>query len=76
VFQVKAGRIVEAGAALRKIIETLWSEEDRLIATACTELPLAYTASGLPSCKEVSSLQALSDACIEFLYGRSAAGSI
>jgi len=68
VLQVKAGEIESSGAAIRKIIERLWSEDDRLITTACTELPLAYAASGLPHYKEVSSLQALSDACLKSLY--------
>jgi len=65
---VKGGRISEAGALICNITEELWSKDDRLITTACTELPLAYAASGLPACKEISSLQALSDACLKFLY--------
>ena len=69
VLRVKAGETAEAGAALREVIEDLWSKDDRLITTACTELPLAYAASGLPACKEISSLQALSGACLEFLLG-------
>jgi aspartate racemase len=35
---------------------------------ACTELPLAYDASGLPADRAVSSLEALSDACVRALY--------
>ena len=66
---IKAGDIAEAGALIRKIVEELWSKDNRLIATACTELPLAYTASELPYDKEISSLQALSDACLKSLYG-------
>ncbi|MCL2010880.1 MAG: aspartate/glutamate racemase family protein, partial [Synergistaceae bacterium] len=66
---VKAGELAEAGAAMREITERLWSRDDRLITTACTELPLAYATSGLPPRKEISSLRALSDACIKFLYG-------
>jgi len=65
---VKAGKISDAGSLIRNIIEELWSKDDRLITTACTELPLAYAASGLPANKEISSLQALSDACLKFLY--------
>ena len=65
---VKAGRMPEAGAVLREVIEALWKRDDTLIVTACTELPLAYAASGLPPEKEVSSLQALSDACVKYLY--------
>jgi len=67
-LRVKAGEIAEAGVVMRKIAEELWSKDDRLITTACTELPLAYAASGLPPRKEISSLQALSDACLKFLY--------
>ncbi|MCL2672808.1 MAG: amino acid racemase [Alphaproteobacteria bacterium] len=70
VTQVKSGQTAEAGAVLRKVAEELWNTDNRLITTACTELPLAYAASGLPPEKEVSSLQALCDACIEFLYRR------
>ena len=68
VLQVKAGKITEAGTIMREIVEELWSKDDRLITTACTELPLAYEASGLSPCKEISSLQALSDACLKFMY--------
>ncbi|MDR1379351.1 MAG: amino acid racemase [Synergistaceae bacterium] len=65
---VKAGRISEAGVVLREVIEALWKRNDTLIVTACTELPLAYASSGLPPEKEISSLQALSAGCVEFLY--------
>ena len=65
---VKAGKLHEAGVVLKGVAEELWRQEDVLIATACTELPLAYAASGLPKEKEVSSLQALSDACLKILY--------
>jgi aspartate racemase len=65
---VKAGRMPEAGAVLREVAEALWKRDEGLIVTACTELPLAYAASGLPPEREISSLQALSDSCIEFLY--------
>jgi aspartate racemase len=66
--RVKAGKMPEAGAALRKVIEKLWERENTLVVTACTELPLAYAVSGLPKDREVSSLQALGDACIACLY--------
>ena len=68
-LEVKAGNLPEAGAVLRKVVEDLWRQEETLVVTACTELPLAYAVSGLPSNMEVSSLQALSDACLENLYG-------
>ncbi|MDR2179081.1 MAG: amino acid racemase [Synergistaceae bacterium] len=64
---VKAGKMPEAGRVLREVVEKLWEREDTLVVTACTELPLAYAASGLPQGREISSLQALSDACIAFL---------
>ena len=70
VVLVKAGKLAQAGADLRKIIEDLWRTDNKLVVTACTELPLAYAASGLPPEKEVSSLQALSDACIKVLYNQ------
>lgn len=68
-IQVKAGDLPGAGATLRAVVEDLWREKDALIVTACTELPLACAASGLPAEREISSLQALSDACLKFLYG-------
>jgi aspartate racemase len=65
---VKAGQLPKAGATLREVVETLWKRDDTLVVTACTELPLAYAFSGLPPEKEVSSLQALSVACVKLLY--------
>ena len=65
---VKAGNMKEAGLLLRGVAEELWRERDLPIATACTELPLAYEASGLPLDRQVSSIQALSDACLALLY--------
>jgi aspartate racemase len=65
---VKAGKMPEAGAVLRRVIEDLREREDTLTVTACTELPLAYAVSGLPQDGEISSLQALSDACLASLY--------
>ena len=67
---VKAGEMEEAGRLLRGVVEELWRERDVPVATACTELPLAYDASGLPPERQVSSIQALSDACLDLLYGR------
>jgi aspartate racemase len=66
---VKAGKMPESGACMRKIVEELWTMEDIGIATACTKLPLAYDASGLPQEKSVSSLGALSDTCLKAIYG-------
>ncbi|MDR1048856.1 MAG: aspartate/glutamate racemase family protein, partial [Synergistaceae bacterium] len=65
---VKANRIPEAGKVLRGLIEELWEGESLPVVTACTELPLAYAASGLPADREISSLEALSKACLDFLY--------
>lgn len=66
---VKAGKMAESGACMREIVEKLWKIEEIEIAAACTELPLAYDASGLPREKSVSSLGALSDACLRAIYG-------
>ncbi|GHV37239.1 aspartate racemase [Synergistales bacterium] len=67
---VKSGDIPEAGKVLRELVEELWSQEGIPVVTACTELPLAYSASGLPAEREVSSLKALSNACLRVLYHR------
>lgn len=66
---VKAGKMAESGRCMRDVVEGLWKIEELTIATACTELPLAYDASGLPGDRSVSSLGALSDACLRALYG-------
>ena len=65
---VKENHLREAGDLLRPLVEKLWSEREIPICAACTELPLAYDASGLPGEKTVSSLQALCDACLRGLY--------
>ena len=65
---VKAAKMEEAGSLMREVVEKQWKEKNVLVATACTELPLAYDASGLPAESNVSSLSALSDACLEYLY--------
>ncbi len=66
---VKAGTLPESGLCMRNVVEALWRIENMDIATACTELPLAYDASGLPADRSVSSLGALSDACLRVIYG-------
>ena len=66
---VKANKMPEAGQLMRSIVEELWAQNDICAATACTELPLAYDASGLSAERSVSSLGALSDACLSALYG-------
>lgn len=65
---VKAGEMHEAGEVMREVVGELWSERSVPVTMGCTELPLAYEASGLPQEKQVSSLKALSDACIKVLY--------
>ena len=53
---------------MHDVVLELWNERDVPVTMGCTELPLAYSASGLPVERQVSSLQALSDACIRVLY--------
>jgi aspartate racemase len=66
---VKANAIGKSGAMIKDIVERLWKIRDLPVAAACTELPLAYDASGLPQTRSVSSLGALADACLSLLYG-------
>ena len=68
ILEVKANKLSSAGAKIKNVVDELWAEKELPIMTACTELPLAYAASGLPIDKEVSSLTALADACIKELY--------
>ena len=65
---VKAGQMEQAGKIMKGVVEELWSENEAAVATACTELPLAYAASGLPAERQISSIQALSDACLNVLF--------
>ena len=65
---VKAGDMKAAGETMHDVVLELWGERDVPVTMGCTELPLAYTASGLPLERQVSSLKALSDACIRVLY--------
>ncbi|MEN6412280.1 MAG: amino acid racemase [Veillonellales bacterium] len=65
---VKAGKQTEAGALIRAVVLGLWRERDVPVMAACTELPLAYDASGLPPERTVSSLGALVDACLHRIY--------
>jgi aspartate racemase len=65
---VKAGKLSEAGALMRELVLELWQEKDIPVMAACTEIPLAYDASGLPQEKTVSSLSALAEACLAALY--------
>lgn len=65
---VKANRLREAGTLLQGVVEKLWKEREVPIVAACTELPLAYDASDLPEEGMVSSLGALTEACLRCLY--------
>ena len=65
---VKAGDMKAAGETMNNVVRELWEERDVPVTMGCTELPLAYEASGLPLERQVSSLKALSDACIRVLY--------
>ena len=67
---VKSGELNIAGENLKNVINELWHERNVSVTMGCTELPLAYAVSGLPADRQVSSLKALSDACIKFLYGK------
>lgn len=61
---VKAGELAQAGAHYREILAGLREERDLPALTACTELPLAFDASGLPRNWAVSSLTALARATV------------
>lgn len=64
---VKSGNMEKAARSIEDVVRKLWSIEDLPIITACTELPLAYDASDLPKDKNISSLDALAEACIKIL---------
>ena len=66
---VKSGKKDEGGRLLKGVVEALWRERDLPVCAACTELPLAYDASGLPQERTVSSLGALCEACLRRIYG-------
>ena len=65
---VKKGDVLEAGVLYKDICAALLDEEDIPIIGACTELPLAYSVSGLDQKKFISSLESLADACLRELY--------
>lgn len=64
---VKSGNMKMAARSIEDAVKKLWSIEDLPIITACTELPLAYDSSDLPKDKNISSLDALAEACINIL---------
>lgn len=63
--QVKAGKLDEAGAEFRRVVEELREIGERPIVMACTEIPLAFNRSGLDRSVAVSSLEALAKATYE-----------
>lgn len=65
---VKAGKIKESGERYRAAIAKLWEIEKLPVVGACTELPVAYQATGLSEEMGISSLEALADGCIRELY--------
>ncbi len=67
---VKAGRLPESGEVMKTIVARLRDGADLPVVGACTELPLAYDASGLPPEGMVSSLDSLARECVGRLYGR------
>ncbi len=66
---VKAGDVKAAAVLLAPVIQELWSSADLPVIGACTELPLAYAVSILPSAGMISSLEALAGKCVQELYG-------
>lgn len=68
IAEVKGGNIHLAGGIMSDVVDRLRSVRDIPVVGACTELPLAYDASGLPSDGMISSLKALSKSCIAALY--------
>ena len=68
ITEVKGGDLRLAGETMFTLVERLRSIKDVPVIGACTELPLAYDASGLPSDGMISSLKALSKGCIAALY--------
>lgn len=62
---IKANDMKKGGEHIKKAILSLWEREDLPVILGCTELPLAYTASGLESQRVASSLEALAKACVK-----------
>lgn len=66
---VKANETQRAGKLLGEIVKTLRDSQNLPFIAACTELPLAWEAGGLPADWMISSLHALALSCIRRLYG-------
>ncbi len=65
---VKGGRMEEAGGRMKSACGLLWRRRELPVICACTELPLAWAAAGLPDERGVSSLESLARACLNELY--------
>ena len=65
---VKGGKQKEAGDKFKGIVEQLWGIADLPIVGACTEIPIAYSNTGLDKNKGISCLEALALGCIKELY--------
>ena len=61
---IKANDMKKGGEYIKKAILSLWERENLPVILGCTELPLAYAASGLESERVISSLEALAKACV------------
>ncbi len=68
---VKSNRLKESGETMANTVMELWNEKELPVVAACTELPLAFNASGLASAGMVSSLESLAGACLEIIYSSS-----
>ncbi|HOI81701.1 MAG TPA: amino acid racemase [Synergistales bacterium] len=68
---VKANRLDKSGRSMAETVRRLQRERDLPVVAACTELPLAYQASGLEPSGMVSSLGSLAEACLERIYSPS-----
>ncbi|MFI6206343.1 aspartate/glutamate racemase family protein [Streptomyces sp. NPDC051041] len=67
-LRVKAGRADAASDLFRQAVESLWRRRSLPVLAACTELPLAHRHAALPAESMVSSLGALSRACVAALF--------
>ncbi len=65
---VKSNDIQRSTKLINEICAELWAIDKKPIIAACTEIPVAYSAAGLPSNMIVSSTEALALGCINKLY--------
>ena len=65
---VKSNHIQRSTSLIKEICTELWEIDKKPIIAACTEIPVAYLAAGLPSDMMVSSTEALALGCINQLY--------